>query len=48
VQLAVALEVSVSQLADGFAPVMLISADQALNDVAIDEGLTVDDPRAHP
>jgi hypothetical protein len=26
----------------------LVSADQALNDAATAEGLTVDDPRAHP
>ena len=48
VQLAVALEVNRSHQADGFAPVTLISADQALNDAATAEGLTVDDPRSHP
>jgi hypothetical protein len=48
VQLAVALEVNRSHLADGFAAVMPISANQALNDAAIDEGLTVDDAQAHP
>ena len=32
----------------GFAPVTLISADQALNDAATAEGLAVDDPRSHP
>jgi uncharacterized protein len=48
VQLAVALEVNRSHQADGFAPVTLISADQALNDAAMAEGLTVDDPRSHP
>ena len=34
--------------ADGFGPVTLISADHALNDAATAEGLTVDDPNAHP
>ena len=47
VQLAVALEVNRSHQADGFGPVTLISADQALNDAATAEGLAVDDPRAH-
>ena len=32
----------------GFVPVTLISADQALNDAATAEGLSVDDPRLHP
>jgi uncharacterized protein len=48
VQLAVALEVNRSHQADGFGPVTLISADQALNDAATAEGLTVEDPRSHP
>ena len=48
VQLAVALEVNRSHQADGFGPVTLISADQALNDAATAEGLAVDDPNAHP
>jgi predicted nucleic acid-binding protein len=48
VQLAVALEVNRSRQADGFGPVTLISADQALNDAATAQGLTVDDPNAHP
>ncbi len=46
-QLAVALEVNRSHQADGFGPVTLISADQALNDVATAEGLTVEDPNLH-
>ena len=37
-----------SDQAAGFAPVTLISADQALNDAATAEGLTVDDPNRHP
>jgi len=48
VQLAVELEVNRSRRADGFGPVTLISADQALNDAATAEGLAVDDPRSHP
>ncbi len=48
VQLAAALEVNRSHQADGFGPVTLISADQALNDAATAEGLTVEDPRSHP
>jgi predicted nucleic acid-binding protein len=48
VQLAVALEVNRCHQADGFAPVTLISADQALNDAAMAEGMAVDDPRSHP
>jgi predicted nucleic acid-binding protein len=48
VQLAVALEVNRFHQAGGSGPVTLVSADQALNDAAIAEGLTVDDPRAHP
>ena len=47
-QLAVALEVSRSHQTDGFGPVTLISADQALNDAAAAEGLTVEDPNLHP
>ncbi|MHB1556848.1 MAG: type II toxin-antitoxin system VapC family toxin [Isosphaeraceae bacterium] len=48
VQLAAALELRRQHHAAGLAPVTLISADQALNDAAIAEGLTVDDPRSHP
>ena len=48
VQLAVALEASRYHRAQCAAPVTLISADQALNDAATAEGLTVDDPRSHP
>ena len=48
VQLAAALEINRKEQDAGFAPVTLISADQALNDAATAEGLTVDDPRAHP
>ncbi len=48
VQLAVALEANRYHRDKGSAPVILISADQALNDAALAEGLTVDDPRSHP
>jgi uncharacterized protein len=48
VQLAGALEINRKEQDAGFAPVTLISADQALNDAATAEGLAVDDPRSHP
>ena len=48
VQLAVALEVNRSHQADGFGPITLISADQALNVAATAEGLSVEDPNSHP
>ena len=47
VQLAAALEINQKEQDAGFAPVTLISADQALNDAATAEGLTVDDPNLH-
>ncbi|MGO9597042.1 MAG: type II toxin-antitoxin system VapC family toxin [Isosphaeraceae bacterium] len=48
VQLAAALEINQKEQGAGFAPVTLISADQALNDAATVEGLPVDDPNLHP
>ncbi len=48
VQLAAALEINQREQDAGFAPVMLISADQALNDAAAVEGLLVEDPNLHP
>ena len=48
VQLAAVLEIRQEHRDAGFAPVTLISADQALNDAAAAEGLAVDDPRSHP
>ena len=48
VQLAVALEVNRFHQAGGSGPVTLVSADQALNDAATAERLTVDDPNSHP
>ena len=47
VQLAAALEINQKEQDAGFARVTLISADQALNDAATAEGLTVDDPNLH-
>jgi predicted nucleic acid-binding protein len=48
VQLAVALDVHRLQQKAGLGTVTLISADQALNDAARAEGLTVEDPNSHP
>jgi predicted nucleic acid-binding protein len=48
VQLAAALEVSRIYQTAGLGPVTIVSSDQALNDAATAQGLTVDDPRAHP
>ncbi len=46
VQLAVALDVHRRQQVAGVGTVTLISADQALNDAALAEGLALNDPRA--
>ncbi len=48
VQLAVALEVNDRRLALGAPALTFISADNALNTAATAEGLTVEDPNAHP
>jgi hypothetical protein len=48
VQLAAALEGSRIYQTGGLDPVTLLSSDQALNDAAIAEGLTVEDPTIHP
>ncbi len=48
VQLAAALEIDRKERDAGFAPVTLISADQALNDAATVEGFSVDNPNSHP
>src|SRR5262249_30139192 len=48
VELAVALDLHQRHQDAGFGPVTLVSADQDLNTAATAEGLTVDDPRAHP
>jgi predicted nucleic acid-binding protein len=48
VQLAVARDLHQCHQDAGLGPVTLVSADQDLNDAALAEGLTVDDPRAHP
>jgi uncharacterized protein len=48
VQLAAALQIRQEHQDAGFSPVTLISADQALNDAALAEGMALDDPRSHP
>ena len=48
VQLATALDLNQKEQDAGFAPVTLISADRALNDAALAEGLAVDNPNSHP
>jgi predicted nucleic acid-binding protein len=48
VQLAAALEIHRQRQEAGFGPVMLVSSDRDLNTAAAAEGLTVDDPTAHP
>jgi uncharacterized protein len=48
VQLAAALEVNRSHQTGGSGPVTLVSAADALNAAATAEGLTVEDPNAHP
>lgn len=48
VQLAVALDLNERRRDAGFGPITLLSADQPLNAAATAEGMTVDDPNAHP
>lgn len=48
VQLSAALNLRQERQDAGLSPVTLISADQALNDAATAEGMTVNDPRSHP
>lgn len=48
VQLAAATEVNRLSLAAGATPLIFISGDRELNAAAQSEGLTVDDPNAHP
>ncbi len=48
VQLAAALETNDRRLAINAAPIVLISADDALNAAAMLEGLSVDNPALHP
>jgi predicted nucleic acid-binding protein len=47
VQLAAALEIRRQRDEAGFGAVLLVSADQALNDAALAEGMGVDNPRSH-
>ena len=48
VQLAAALEVHTDRRSLGLPPLILCSADRALNTAALAEGLAVDDPNTHP
>jgi len=48
VQLAAAVEVNAQRLAAGLPALIFVSADAALNAAATAEGLSVDDPNAHP
>ena len=48
VQLAAAIEINQKEQDAGFAPMTLISADQALNDAAAAEGLLVENPNVDP
>lgn len=48
VQLAAALNANDGRLAAGATMLTLISADNALNDAAVAEGLVVDNPNDHP
>jgi predicted nucleic acid-binding protein len=48
VQLAVALQIQAERLNAGVTGFTFVSADQGLNNAAVAEGLTVDDPNLHP
>ena len=48
VQLASALEVQKTRQTVGASPIIFVSADNALNQAAQDEGLSVDNPNNHP
>ena len=48
VQLASALQIMALRQASGLSPLVFVSADSALNAAAAAEGLTVDNPNAHP
>ncbi len=48
VQLAAGTEVNQLCLAAGLPPIIFVSADKELNAAASAEGMTVDDPNAHP
>lgn len=47
-QLAAGLEVHTDRVSLGLPPLVLCSADRALNAAALAEGLAVDDPNTHP
>ncbi|HLG14854.1 MAG TPA: type II toxin-antitoxin system VapC family toxin [Blastocatellia bacterium] len=48
IQLAAALEVNVQALSVGLRALTLVSSDTDLNAAAVREGLTTEDPNAHP
>jgi len=48
VQLAVALTVNSESLRLGMPAVILVSADNGLNNAAVAEGLGLEDPRSYP
>jgi len=48
VQLAAAMDVNATYRAAGLPPITLLSADTELNSAALAEGLTVENPNAHP
>ncbi len=48
VQLAATLEASDERIANGLAPLTLVSADTELNNAAQAEGLNVENPKNHP
>lgn len=48
IQLAAALETEKERVALGLSSLTLLSADTELNDAAVSEGLTVDNPNNHP
>ena len=48
VQLATALQVQAQRQANGLPAIVFVSADNNLNAAATAEGLSVDDPNAHP
>ncbi len=48
IQLAAAMEVNVLRTTQGQPPIVLISADMELNAAATAEGLSVENPNAHP
>ena len=48
IQLAAALATNAVRTAQGLPPITMLSSDAELNAAAVAEGLTVDNPNAHP